>query len=431
MLSQKFRKILTIFLFYVIFIVRNTFSFTEKGVVIMSGALNGIRVLDTSTVIAGPFTAAMLGDFGADVIKVEMPKGGDSGRNMGPLYEGKSLRWATFARNKKSVTLDLRKEEGKNLFLNMVEKSDIIIENFRTGTFDKWGLDYETLKKANPDIIVIRITGYGQTGPNAQLAGFGTPATAFSGLTYLTGYPDRAPVNPPISLCDYLAGLYGAFAAMVCIYNRDAHKGGGQEVDLSLYESIFRLLEGAIANYDVAGKITERRPSISGSASPSGTFKTQDGKWAVLVCSTDRTFEYFAKGIGRSDLLKDDRFNTNGARVKNNALVEEIVIDWFSKHDWKEIKFTLDEAGAPVSLVYSMADIFEDPHYAARENIIEVKHPDFGSIKVPGIVPKLSATPGEIKWIGPKLGEHNEEIYENLLGLTTEQFDELKEKGII
>lgn len=397
----------------------------------MSGALNGLRVLDISTVIAGPFGASMLGDFGADVIKVEMPKGGDSGRNMGPLYQGKSLRWATFARNKKSITLDLRQEEGKNLFLKLVAKSDLIFENFRTGTLDKWGLDYETLKRVNPKIIVIRITGYGQTGPNAHLAGFGTPATAFSGLTYMTGYSDRAPVNPPISLCDYLAGLYGAFAAMTCVYYRDVQKGKGQEVDLSLYEGIFRMLEGAIANYAVAGKITERRPSISGSASPSGTFKTRDGKWVVLVCSTDRTFEYFAKAIGRSDLLEDDRFNTNGARVKNNSLIEEIVIGWLGAHDYKEIKSILDEAGAPVSLVYSMEDIFDDPHYAAREDIVEIDHPDFGKIKMPGIVPKLSETPGEIKWIGPKLGAHNQDIYHNMLGLTDAELDALKQKGII
>jgi len=393
-------------------------------------ALEGIRVLDTSTVIAGPFGAALLGDFGADVLKVEMPGKGDSGRNMGPLYENKSLRWATFARNKKSITLDLRREEGKNIFLKLVAQSDIIIENFRTGTFDKWGLTYEILKKANPKIIVLRITGYGQTGPNKRLAGFGTPATAFSGLTYMTGFPDRAPVNPPISLCDYVTGLYAAYAAMVCIYHRD-QTGEGQEVDLSLYESIFRMLEGAVANYDIAGKITERRPSISGSASPSGTFKTQDGKWVVLVCSTDRTFEYFAKGIGREDLLTDERFNTNGARVKNNTLVEKIVIDWMGQHNYKEIKSILDEAGAPVSLVYNMEDIFNDPHYAARQDIVEVSHPDFGTIKMPGIVPKLSATPGSIKWVGPKLGEHNRIVYKNLLGLDDKEIDELKEKKII
>jgi formyl-CoA transferase len=397
----------------------------------MSDALKVVRVLDVSTVIAGPFAAAMLGDFGADVIKVEMPGVGDSGRNMGPHYQGQSLRWATFARNKRSITLDLRKEEGKNIFLQLVAKSDIIIENFRTGTFDKWGLDYETLKKANPKIIVIRVTGYGQTGPYAHLAGFGTPATAFSGLTYMTGYPDRAPVNPPISLCDYVAGLYAAYAAMVCLYYRDLKQGVGQEVDVSLYEGLFRMLEGAIANYAVAGKVTERRPSISGSASPSGTFQSKDGKWVVLVCSTDRTFEYFAKGIGRSDLLEDSRFNTNSARVKNNALVEEIVIDWMSKHDYKELKSIMDEAGVPVSLVYSMEDIFADPHYAAREDIIEVAHPNFGTIKIPGIVPKLSATPGKIKWIGPDMGAHNEDIYQDLLGISPADIDALKEKGVI
>ncbi|MDR3563383.1 MAG: CaiB/BaiF CoA-transferase family protein [Negativicutes bacterium] len=397
----------------------------------MAGALDGVRVIDTATVIAGPFGAAMLGDFGAEVIKVEMPGGGDSARGMGPFYEGQSMRWATFARNKKSVTLDLRKEEGKNLFLKLVAKSDLIFENFRTGTLDKWGLDYETLKKANPKIIVVRITGYGQTGPYSHLAGFGTPCTAFSGLTYITGYPDKPPVNPPISLADYIAGLYGAFAAMVCLYYRDLNSGCGQEVDLSLYESIFRMLEGHIADFDKNRVIKERRPSISGSASPSGTFKSKDGKWVVLVCSTDRTFEYFANGIGRSDLLEDSRFNVNSARVKNNVLMEENVVDWMGKHDYKEIKETLDKAGAPVSLVFSMEDIFADPHYAARENLVEVLHPTLGTLKIPSVVPKLSATPGEIKWIGPDMGSHNEEIYQDLLGVDPAEMAALKEKGII
>lgn len=397
----------------------------------MSNALKGVRVIDAAAVIAAPFGAALLGDFGAEVIKVEMPGAGDSSRGMGPFYKGQSLRWPTFSRNKKCITLDLRKEEGKNLFLKLVEKSDVIFENFRTGTFDKWGLDYETLKRVNPNIIVVRITGYGQTGPYSHLAGFGTPCTAFSGLTYMTGYPDKPPVNPPISLADYLAGLYGALAAMICLYYRDANSGIGQEVDLSIYEGIFRMLEGHIADYDKTGTIKERRPSISGSASPSGTFKTKDGKWVVLVCSTDRTFEYFAHGIGRSDLLEDTRFNKNAARVKNNTLMEEIVTEWMSKHDYKEIKETLDKAGAPVSLVYSMEDIFEDPHYKARENLVEVEHPTFGTLKIPGVIPKLSATPGEIKWIGPNLGEHNLEVYQELLGVTSLEIDALKAKGII
>ena len=273
----------------------------------MAGPLEGVRVLDAAAVIAAPFGAAMLGDFGAEVIKVEMPGKGDSARGMGPLYNGESLRWPTFSRNKKTITLDLRKAEGRDIFLKLVEKSDIIFENFRTGTFDKWGLDYETLKKHNPKIILIRITGYGQTGPYSQLAGFGTPCTAFSGLTGITGYPDRPPVNPPISLADYVAGLYGAYAALMCLYYRDVKKGEGQEVDVSLYEGLLRMLEGHIGDYDKTGRVKQRTPGITGSASPSGTFQTRDGKWAVLVCSTDRTFEYLAEAIGRKDMLEDPR----------------------------------------------------------------------------------------------------------------------------
>jgi len=397
----------------------------------MPSALNGVRVIDTATVIAGPFGAAMLGDFGAEVIKVEMPGSGDPARVIGPYYNGQAMRWSTFGRNKKSVTLDLRKEEGKNVFLKLVAKSDIIFENFRTGTLDKWGLDYDTLKQANPKIIVIRITGYGQTGPYAHQAGFGTPCTAFSGLTYLTGYEDRPPVSPPFSLADDIAGLYAAFAAMLCLYYRDVNTGTGQEVDMSLYEGILRFLEGHIADYAKNGVAGVRSHTISSSASPCGTYKTKDEKWVVLVCSTDRTFGYFAKAIGREDLLEDPRFSNNTARVKNNDLMDEIVIDWIGKQDYKPMKEILDKAGAPVSLVYNMADIFEDPHYNARENLIEVMHPTMGKLTMPGIVPKLSATPGEIKWIGPELGAYNQEVYEGLLGLTPDEVSDLKGKGVI
>lgn len=397
----------------------------------MLGPLEGIRVLDIAAVVAGPFGAALLGDFGADVIKVEIPGRGDTSRGMGPFHNGESLRWATFARNKKPITLDLRVPEGKEVFLELVKKSDIIFENFRTGTLDKWGLDYETLAKANPDIIVIRITGYGQTGPYAHLAGFGTPCTAFSGLTYITGYPDKPPVNPPISLADYLAGLYGAFAALLCLHHRNTRKGGGQEVDVSLYEGILRMLEGHIADYDKNRVIKERRPSITGSASPSGTFQTRDGKWVVLVCSTDKTFAYFAEAIGRKDMLEDKRFSTNAARVENNAEVEEIVTGWMLSHDYAYIKETLDKAGAPVSLVYSMEDIFNDPHYAERGNLVEVSHPSFGTLKMPGITPKLSKTPGAIRWIGRDIGACNEDVFSGLLGMPAEKIEQLKGKGVI
>ncbi len=397
----------------------------------MSGPLKGVRVIDAATVIAGPFGASLLSDFGAEVIKVEMPGKGDPSRGMGPLLDGESLRWPTYSRNKKNITLDLRKEEGKNIFLKLVEKSDIIFENFRTGTFDKWGLDYETLKKHNPNIIVIRVTGYGQTGPYAQLAGFGTPCTAFSGLTGITGFPDRAPVSPPISMADYVAGLYAAFAALLCLYYRDTENGTGQEVDVSLYEGLFRWLEGHIGWYDQTGKNRDRAPTIKGSASPSGTYRTADDKWAVLVCSTDRTFEYFAKAIDREDLLEDERFNTNGSRVKNSELVDQIVSDWMGKYDWAYVKSHLDKFGVPVSLVFTMDDIFADAHYAARENLVEVEHPKFGKLRMPGITPKLSVTPGEVKWPGAKLGSFNDEVFGELLGMKDEEVAELKEKGII
>jgi len=397
----------------------------------LAGALEGVRVIDAAAVIAAPFGATLLGDFGAEVIKVEMPGTGDSARAMGPFGKGQSLRWPTFGRNKKSISLDLRKEKGKEIFLRLVAKSDVVFENFRTGTLDKWGLDYETLKKANPKIIVVRITGYGQTGPYAGLAGFGTPATAFSGLTYITGYADKPPVNQPISLADYLAGLYAAFAAMICLYYRDAKQGNGQEVDMSLYEGIIRMLEGHMAEYAVNGVVPERTGGFSGVASPAGIFRTKDGKWVVLVCSTQRTFEYFAQGIGRPELIQDERFITNQDRVANEEVMQAIVNDWMSQHDYNDVKTILDQAGAPVSLVYSMADIFADPHYKERENLVEVFHPTLGKMTIPGIVPKLSATPGEIKWIGPDLGAHNREIYEDLLGVTSEELKELKADGVI
>jgi formyl-CoA transferase len=396
----------------------------------MAGPLAGVRVIDAAAVIAGPFGAAMLGDFGAEVIKVEMPKVGDSSRGMGPFYKGEPLRWATYGRNKKTVTLDLRKPEGKEIFLKLTTKSDIIFENFRTGTFDKWGLDYATLQKANPGIIVVRITGYGQTGPNAHLAGFGTPATGFSGLTGITGHPDKPPVSPPISLADYLAGLYAAYAAIACLYHRDVRQGPGQEVDTSLYEGIFRLLEGPIAAYDKLGQIQERSPTIAG-ASPSGTYRTKDDKWAVLVCSTDRTFEYLAHAMNRADMLQDPRYNTNAARVAHGKEVDAVIIDWMAKLSYPEVKDICDKAGVPVNLVYTMADIFTDPHYAARENLVEVQHPTFGTIKIPSVVPKLSKTPGEIKWPGPAMGAYNKEVYEDLLGMKPADVAELQEKGVI
>ena len=393
--------------------------------------LQGIRVLDMTTVIAAPFAAVLMADFGADVIKIEVPGKGDPFRELGPYHNKEPMRWAAMSRNKRAITLDLRKAAGKEAFLKLVEKSDVLIENFRTGTMDKWGLDIETLRKANPRLVVTRVTGYGQTGPYAEVAGFGTPATAFSGMTYLTGYKDRPPVSPSFSLVDYVSGLYAAMGTMMALYHRDVLKGNAQEVDVSLYEAIFRMLEIPVAEYHKNNKIRERTPGLSGTSSPGGTYETKDGKWVVLICSTDRTWEYLTVAMNRPELKSDPRFMTMRDRLANDPALDDIVRDWVKNLDYVDIKAVADKEGVPVSLVYSIKDIFEDPHYAARENIIELPHETLGAIKMPGIVPKFSGTPGTARWAGPKLGEHNEDVYCGLLGYSKEKLARMKEEGAI
>jgi formyl-CoA transferase len=389
-------------------------------------ALKGLRVIDISTVIAAPFAAGLLADFGAEVIKIEMPGKGDPFRGLGPYHDGKGVRWSAMGRNKKCITLDLHFEEGKKIFLDLVSKSDLIIENFRVGTLDKWGLDMETLKKANPDIVIVRVTGYGQTGPYKDQAGFGTPATAFSGMTYITGHEDKPPVSPSFSLADYIAGLYAALSALIALYNRDALSGHGQEVDVSLYEGIFRMQEILVADYYLNNNIRERKPKLNGTSSPGGTYKTKDGKWIVLVCSTDKTFEYLTNAMNRRDLL--EKFSKNRERLKEDTFMDQLVSEWVSNLKFNELKEIVDREGVPVNLIYSIEDIFNDPHYEARNNIIEMSDPIFGKIKMPGVTPVFSETPGSVEWVGPELGAHNNEIFKGLLDLNDELINELKEK---
>lgn len=396
------------------------------------GPLNGVRVIDAGTVIAAPYGASLLSDFGADVIKIEMPGSGDPVRGLTPHVDGVSVRWTALNRNKRCITLDLRSEDGKAVFLKLIEKSDILIENFRPGTLDRWGLDYETLKSVNPGIIVVRISGYGQTGPNSQMAGFGTPATAFSGVTYLSGHPDLPPMSPPFSLADYVAGMMAALSGVMALYHREAGKQDeGQEVDVTLYEPLFRMLEFLVAEHDKLGVVRERTPGLSGGASPSGTYQTGDGKWVVLVTSTERTWQRLPAVIGRPELLEDPRFETNAKRVEHSDLLDEILIEWFANRSYDAAKSSLDAAGCPVSLVYSIEDIFNDPHYQARENIITVDHPTLGTVKMPGIVPKFSKTPGQVDFAGPDVGAHNDDVLGGLLGLDADEISRLREAGTI
>ncbi len=395
------------------------------------GPLTDVNILDISTMIAAPYGATLLADLGANVTKIELPNKGDTLRTVGPWKNGESLRWPGLARNKKSITLDIRSEEGKEIFKKLICKNDILIENFRPGTLEKWGLGYEVLKKENPQLIMVRISGYGQTGPYSSKAGFGTPGTAFSGHTYLQGYPDRPPVSPSYSLLDYITGVYTAFAAVSALYHRDITDGEGQMVEMGLYESLFRMMEFLIAEYDQSGKVRGRSPGLAGHSSPAGTYETKDGKFVVLVCSTDPTFDRLAEAMDRTDMLQDDRYYTNAQRLKNDTDVQEIVSSWISQLTLKDLQEKLDAFGVPVSPILSIEDIFEDAHYKARENIVEVEHPRLGTVKVPGIVPKFSETPGAIRHRAPELGEHNDEILGGQLGLSKEELASLKEKGII
>jgi len=393
--------------------------------------LHGLRIVDTSTVIAAPFCTALLADFGADVVKVEMPGAGDPNRAMGPFAEGQGLCFPALGRNKRSVTLDLRKPAGKEIFLQLIAKSDVLIENFRTGTLDGWGLDAATLRAANPRLIIARLTGFGQTGPYALKAGFGTPLTAFSGMTYISGHKDRSPVSPSFSLLDYISGLFLWASVMMALYNRDVLGGEPEDVDVSLYESLFRMLDFVVADYDKNGVIKERTPGLAGGISPAGTFETRDGHWVVVVTSTQRTWEYLAKAMGKADLITNPMFLTNKDRVQHDETILGIVSAWIKSKDVDELQSVLEEAGVPCSKLYSIKDIFEDPHYAARENIVEVAHSILKTVKMPGIFPKFKHNPGEIKWAGPALGEHNKEVYEGLLGLDSAKLAELHAEGIL
>jgi len=393
-------------------------------------ALEGVRVLDIATVIAAPWAAGIMADFGAEVIKIEMPGRGDTSRGMGPLKDGVSIRWPALGRNKKSITLDFHYEEGKKIFLDLVKKSDVVIENFKTGTLDKWGIGVDVMREANPDIIVTHVTGYGQTGPNAKLAGLGMPLQAFSGMTYLCGYPDRPPVQgPPMPLADYVAGLYAVIGTMMALYHRDFLKGKPQEVDISLYEGLFRMEESFVAQLDILGINKERTPVSSGASCPIGIFKTGDNHWMTLVCSTNPVFNHLCDAMERPDWLP--KYAKSKDRLADPTPIMDAVTKWIGGQTWDEVKAKCDKAGVPVCKVMSMKDIFEDPQYAARNDILEVPCEEFGTIKMPGIFPVLTETPGEVKWAGPKLGSYNEEIYKNILGMTDEDLAGLKERKII
>lgn len=404
-----------------------------KGYEAMGGGpLAGVRVLDVTTMYSGAFGATLLGDFGADVIKVEVPGRGDAVRGNSPFAEGVPLPWTVLSRNKRCVTLDMRKVEGRELLLRLVAQSDVLFENFRPGTLDRWGLDYETLQGANAGIIVVRVSGYGQDGPYREKAGFGTPATAFSGYTYVSGFPDRPPTNQPTPLADYVTGLFAAISALMALYHRDANGGEGQETDVALYESLFRLMEIYVPAYGALGVVPERQGHSLTVASPVGTYACADGGWVVMTASTQRTWERCAEAIGAPELIEDARFLTNDLRLEHAEELDDYIRPWYAERTRAEAQEIMDAQGVPVSPIYSIADIFADPHYQARQNIIEVEHPVLGKVSMPGLIPKLSRTPGEVRRAGPaEVGADNGSVYGDLLGLSDEEMERLKAEGVI
>jgi crotonobetainyl-CoA:carnitine CoA-transferase CaiB-like acyl-CoA transferase len=393
--------------------------------------LDGVRVLDIGTRVAAPFAATLLGDFGAEVIKLELPGTGDFMRTIGPFADGHSLWWAVEGRNKKSITLDLRRPRGQELFRALVRAADVVVENFQPGTLEAWGLGYAALAQINPDLILTRASVYGQSGPYRDRPGLDRNGIGFGGLLYITGYPDRPPVRPGVIISDYLTAVFNALAIMIALYHRDVHRGGGQWVDLALYESVFRILEHTLPAYDRLGVVRGREGNRLKNSAPLDNWETADGQFICIIAAGDGLFPRLARAIGRPELLADPRFATLAERAANGDAINAIVGEWCRAHTAAEIEAIMLAADVPVTRAYSIADIAADPHYTAREDIVTVDDPTIGPVKMPAVYPRLSATPGRIARGAPQLGEHNEEVYGGLLGLSAEEIRRLREEGTI
>ncbi len=394
--------------------------------------LEGIRILDVGTRIGAPFAATLLADFGAEVLKVELPGQGDFMRTIGPFEDGYSLFWAVEGRNKKSITLDLRKPRGQELFKRLVPLADAIVENFQPGTLEGWGLGYDALEKLNPKVVLTRATVYGQDGPYRDRPGLDRNGIAHGGLLYLTGYADRPPVRPGLLISDYLTGVFNALSIMIALYERDARGSGrGQWVDLALYESVFRLMEHTVAAYDRLGIVREREGNQLKNSAPLDNWETQDGQFLCIIAAGDVLFPRLAKAMGRDDLPADPRFRTLADRARHHSEVNEIVAAWCREHTAEEIEKILVAAQVPVCRAYSVRDIFADPHYRARGDIVEVDDPTIGPVKMQGVYPRFSRTPGAVRRGAPKLGEHDDEIYGGLLGLSPAEIEELRRERVI
>ncbi|MEX0832749.1 MAG: CoA transferase [Actinomycetota bacterium] len=393
--------------------------------------LEGIRVIDIATVIAGPGVCARLGDFGADVIKVEHPKIGDTTRNLGWKVQDIALWWKHISRNKRPITLNLSHPEGQELLLRLVDTADVLVESFRPGTLEKWNLPVERLQEQNPKLIVLRNSAFGQTGPYSKRPGFGTLAEAISGLAHMTGFPDRGPMLPSIALADEVAAIVGAYAVMVALYHRDAHDGPGQVIDASLFESLFQITGPIAAAYEKLGIVEERRGNRLNFAAPRGAYETKDGRWVALSGTAQSVAERILTAIGRPDLITDERFATNSDRLENVEELDRLIQEWMSHHNLAEVVETFEQHDAALAPIYDIEQIYADPQYAARGTIIHIPDDELGELPFVKPQPTLSETPGRIRHAGLPRAAANEEIYIKELGLTEEELDRLREEGVI
>jgi formyl-CoA transferase len=394
----------------------------------MSGPLSDLKVVELGTLIAGPYCARLMAEFGAQVTKVETPGEGDPLRKWRKLHDGNSLWWYAQARNKKSIAVNLKAPEGQEVVRRLAAQADIVVENFRPGTLEKWNLGYERLAKENPRLVMVRLSGFGQTGPYKDQPGFGAIGESMGGMRYITGYPDRAPVRVGISIGDSLAAMFGVIGALMAIHHREK-SGRGQVVDVALYEAVFAMMESMLPEYGFDGSVRERTGAALPGIVPSNTYPCKDGQYVVIGANADSIFRRMMKAIGRDDLANDPALADNAGRTKQTAMLDRVIGEWTGSVTLDEALALLERAEVPSGRIYSIADIAKDLHYQARGMIERHKLGD-RELVLPGIVPKLSETPGGTQWIGPKLGEHTREVLE-ALGYEDDKIEQLRANGAV
>lgn len=392
--------------------------------------LAGLKVVELGTLIAGPFCTRIMAEFGAEVIKVEAPNGGDPLREWRKLYEGTSLWWYVQARNKKSVTANLKHPEGRAFVRKLIAEADILVENFRPGVLEKLGLSWDELKADNPGLVMVRLSGFGQSGPYKDQPGFGAVGESMGGLRYITGFPDRPPVRTGISIGDSIAALWGAIGALMALRHKEVNGGQGQVVDVALYEAVFAMMESMVPEFDVFGFVRERTGNIMPGITPSNTHTTRDGKHVTIGANGDAIFKRLMRAMGREDLANDPSLADNAGRDAHREEIYGLIDAWCGEHDESVVLALLEKAEVPSSRVYSAVDMFADPQFIARQMFESAKLPDGKTFKMPGIVPKLSETPGGVEWIGPTLGQHTDEVLA-ALGYPSEAVARLHAEGAV